>query len=262
MKRSYLAPLLGIGMALLILVPTTFAVGESGTSLYANFGSNRFPGGATNASAQLRFIDANQISLDVFVQGNDLRNWTLRVYSEGSCNNVIAWAANRQANGQPLNRVATNQGVVAQLLYFADVDRIRAALAQGKHLAMMFAGDGSGGAQTNSPYRTCALFGTTPPTTTTTSTTSTKPTTTTTTSTTTTRTSTSTTTSSATTTTSSSTSTTTSPTTTSTTTSTTTTSPTTTSTTTSGTTTATTTSGTTTGTTTSTTTTTGTTTGP
>jgi len=173
MNRNYLAPLLGIGVALLILVPTTFAVGEPGSSLYANLGSNRFPGGATVASARLHFINANQISLDVFVQGNDVRNWTVRVYSEGTCTNVLKWAANRQANGSPLNRVLTNQGTVAQLLYFQDVNRIHAALANGETLAFMLAGEGAGTAQTNSPYRTCTAFQTTPPNfTTTTSTTS------------------------------------------------------------------------------------------
>src|SRR5262249_20421348 len=69
MKR-YLAPILGVGVALMILVPTTFAVGEPGSSVYANLTANRFPGGATVASAQLHFINANTISLDVFVQGN------------------------------------------------------------------------------------------------------------------------------------------------------------------------------------------------
>jgi hypothetical protein len=173
MKR-YLAPILGIGVALMILVPTTFAVGEPGSSVYANLPANRFPGGATVASARLRFIDANTISLEVFVQGNDVRNWTVRVYSQGTCTNVTNWVANRKQDGTPFNKVLTNQGTVSQLLYFQDVNRVRTAIANGQSLAFMLAGEGSGSAQTNSPYRTCTAFGPTPPNfTTTTSTTST-----------------------------------------------------------------------------------------
>ncbi len=158
MKRRYWAPLLAIAAAILILVPTTLARGEPGTNLYATLQTNRFPLGNTFATATLHFTNGGA-DLTVNVQGSDLRNWTIRIYDLGSCNNVLEWVANRGANGEPLQKVATNQGPLTQVLFSGDYVRIQNGLAAGRNMALMLAGSGSGAANSGSQYRTCTSFG-------------------------------------------------------------------------------------------------------
>jgi uncharacterized repeat protein (TIGR01451 family) len=173
MKRSTLwLPLLAISAGLVLLVPTATAQPAPGTTLYAVLGANRFPGGQNTAVGTLRFVSDTRITLDVKVQGTDIRAWTIRVYSRGNCSQVLNWVATRGADGLPLHPVMTNGTEPAQVLFSADVARVHAALDRGERLALMLAGAGSGGVTNQSPYRTCTNFGTTPPATTSTTTSS------------------------------------------------------------------------------------------
>jgi hypothetical protein len=180
MKRAPWITVLLIAAAMLAIVPTTLAVGEPGTTLYASLGSNRFPAGTgASALAKLRFLNDQTISFDVQIRANQTKLWTARVYSRGSCAAVLNWVVNR-GSGDPAGYldVMSNAGEVAHLLTARDVNRVRAAIARGEGLALMIAGTDNAGAT----YRTCTAFSATvPPTTTlppiTTSTTSAAPTT-------------------------------------------------------------------------------------
>src|SRR4029078_384646 len=117
MKRStLLLPLLPISGGLLLLVPTATAQPAPGATLYAVLGANRFPGGQNTAAGALRFVGASRITLDVKVQGTDIRAWTIRVYSRGNCSQVLNWVATRGADGLPLHPVMTNGTEQAQVL--------------------------------------------------------------------------------------------------------------------------------------------------
>jgi hypothetical protein len=180
MKRAPWITVLLIAAAMLAIVPTTLAVGEPGTTLYASLGSNRFPAGTgASAIAKLRFLTDQTISLDVQIRANQTKLWTARVYSRGSCAAVLNWVVNK-GSGDPAGYldVMSNAGEVAHLLTARDVNRVRAAIARGEGLALVIAGTDNAGAT----YRTCTAFSATvPPTTTlppiTTSTTSAAPTT-------------------------------------------------------------------------------------
>src|SRR4029453_8459884 len=134
-----------------------------GTTLYALLGADRFPGGANTAVATLRFVSDTQITLDVDVQGTDIRAWTARVYSRGNCSDVQNWVITRGADGQPLHPVLTNGSELPQVVFAGDVARVHAALDRGERLALMLAASGSGSATAASASRTCTAFGITPP---------------------------------------------------------------------------------------------------
>lgn len=158
MTKRYWAPILAVAAAIMILVPTTLAQGEPGTAMYATFQSNRFPGNATTATGQLNFLANGQVRLDVTVSGSDIRTWTIRIY-RGLCNNVVEWLANRTSAGAPLAKAVTNGGTLRQVLFSADAARIHRAINRGQPFALMLAGQGSGGTNSGSAYRTCTRFG-------------------------------------------------------------------------------------------------------
>ena len=154
MKRTFWAPLLAVGAAILILVPTTFAVGEPGTTLFAQLGSNRFPNASAAADARLQFLSESSIRLDITIAGVPSRPWGVRIYSQGTCNDVLNWVANRDQSGQFIS-VLSNSGEHQIPLFSADVARIRAALAKGQTLSLMVAGMHP---VTGLSYRTCTAF--------------------------------------------------------------------------------------------------------
>ena len=154
MKRTFWAPLLAVGAAILILVPTTFAVGEPGTTLFAQLGLSRFPNRSAAADARLQFLSESSIRLDVTIAGLPAHPWGVRIYSQGTCNNVLNWVANRDQSGQFIS-VLSNSGEHQIPLFSADVARIRAALAKGQTLSLMVAGTHP---VTGLSYRTCTAF--------------------------------------------------------------------------------------------------------
>ncbi len=146
-RKSRWLPLVAVVAALLLVAPTTtLAQPAPGTTLYALLGADRFPGGANTAVATLRFVSDTQITIDVDVQGTDIRAWTARVYSRGNCSAVENWVITRGADGQPLHPVVTNGNEAPQTVFSADVARVHAALDRGENLALMLAGSGSGSA--------------------------------------------------------------------------------------------------------------------
>jgi hypothetical protein len=161
MKRKPWIAVLLIGAAMLAIVPTTLAVGEPGTTLYAPLGANRFPAGTgAQALAKLRFVSDQSIVLDVTITATEAKLWTARVYSRGSCAQVLNWVANKGA-GDPAGYldVMSNGGEKSFQLTQRDVNRVRAALARGEGLALMIAGTNVQGAT----YRTCTGFTATVP---------------------------------------------------------------------------------------------------
>lgn len=179
MTRRLWAPIVAVGLAALILVPTTFAVGEPGTTLYAQLGTNRFPSGQGAADASLQFNGERDIVLRIQILGPAGTVNAVRVYVDGTCTSPGEWVINRTTNAGPNGpflTVNSNSGVNTIQVNQLDVDRIRDELAGNPNetFALMVARVING-----VNYRTCTPFRTTPfpPLTTTTSTTSTTPTT-------------------------------------------------------------------------------------
>ena len=164
MKRAPWLTVLVVAAAMLAIVPTTLAIGEPGTTLYASLGANRFPAGTgVTALGKLHFISDDAIRFDVTINGNQTKVWTARIYSRGSCAAVLNWVANRNAATDPAGYldVMSNAGEVQHQLVARDVNRVRAALGRGETLVLMVAGTDNAGAT----YRTCtALTATVPPT--------------------------------------------------------------------------------------------------
>ena len=69
MKQRLLVPVVAIGLAMMVLIPTTFASGEPGTTLYAQLGPNRFPAGQGAADASLTFNGERDIVLRIQILG-------------------------------------------------------------------------------------------------------------------------------------------------------------------------------------------------
>ena len=114
MKQRFWVPLVAVAMALLILVPTTFAVGEPGTTLYAQLGTNRFPAGQGAADASLTFNSERDVVLRISIAGPAGTNNGVRVYVDGTCADPGEWVINRTPTaGQngPFLEVASNSGV-------------------------------------------------------------------------------------------------------------------------------------------------------
>jgi hypothetical protein len=179
MKRRLWAPIIAVALAALILVPTTFAVGEPGTTLYAQLGTNRFPSGQGAADASLQFNGERDIVLRIQILGPAGTVNAVRVYVDGTCASPGEWVINRTPNAGPNGpflTVNSNSGVNTFQVNQLDVDRIREELAGNPNetFALMVARVING-----VNYRTCTPFRTTPfpPLTTTTATTSTSPTT-------------------------------------------------------------------------------------
>jgi hypothetical protein len=179
MKRRLWAPLIAVGLAAAILVPTTLAVGENGTTLYAQLGTNRFPSGQGAADASLQFNGERDIVLRIQILGPAGTVNAVRVYVDGTCSNPGEWVINRTANAGPdgpFLTVNSNSGVNTIQVNQLDVDRIRDELDDNPNetFALMVARVING-----ANYRTCTPFRTTPfpPLTTSTSTTATTPTT-------------------------------------------------------------------------------------
>lgn len=122
------------------------------------------------ADAKLQFLSNASIRLDITIAGVPSRPWGVRIYSQGTCNAVLNWVANRDQSGQFIT-VLSNTGERQILLFAADVARIRAALEAGQSLSLMVAGTSL---VTGLSYRTCTSFRAAPfpPLTTTTATTS------------------------------------------------------------------------------------------
>lgn len=179
MKRRLWAPILAVGLAALILVPSTFAVGESGTTLYAQLGTNRFPAGQGAADASLTFNSERDIVLRISIFGPAGTVNAVRVYADGTCTNPGIWVINRTTNAGPSGpflTVNSNSGMNTIQVNQLDVDRIREELAGNPNetFALMVARVING-----QNYRTCTAFRATPfPPLTTTTTTAATPTTT------------------------------------------------------------------------------------
>jgi hypothetical protein len=179
MKQRIWVPLVAVGLAALILVPTTFAVGEPGTTIYARLGTNRFPAGQGAADASLTFNGERDVVLRIQITGPAGTVNAVRVYVDGTCTNPGEWVINRTPdagfNG-PFLTVNSNSGVNTIQVNEFDVDRIRSELAGNPNetFALMVARLING-----VNYRTCTTFQATPFPPFTTSTTTTAPTTTT-----------------------------------------------------------------------------------
>jgi len=174
MKRRYWAPVLAIMAAITILVPSTFAKGQAGDTFGVAFGPNRFPGGLDSATVNLTFESDARVRLDATVQGTDVRSWTIRVYDMGACQRPLHWVVSRAGTdgaGQTVALRVTTNSSVSLFLDPLDVARLR-AVPDARNLAFMFAGAGSGGLNSGSAYRTCAVLGNGPVATTTRTTTS------------------------------------------------------------------------------------------
>jgi hypothetical protein len=178
MKRSLWAPIVAVALAALIVVPTTFAVGEPGTTLYAQLRTNRFPSGQGAADASLTFNSARDIVLRISISGPASTVNAVRVYVDGTCTFPGEWVINRTPDAGPAGpflTVNSNSGVNTIQVNQLDVDRIRSELAANRKemFALMVARviDGVN-------YRTCTRFRKRPfPPRTTTTTTATTPTT-------------------------------------------------------------------------------------
>jgi hypothetical protein len=172
MNRRLWAPLVAVAVALSILIPTTFASGEPGTTLYAQLGTTRFPGGQGAADASLTFNGQSDIVLRIQVLGPAGTVNAVRVYVDGTCADPGEWVINRTTtagpNG-PFLEINSNSGVNTIQVNQLDIDRIRSELAGNPNetFALMVARLING-----QNYRTCTAFGTTalPPLTTTTTT--------------------------------------------------------------------------------------------
>lgn len=179
MKRRLWAPIVALGLAALILVPSTFAVHTPSPTLYAQLGQNRFPSGQGTADASLTFNGNRNVVLRIAITGPAGSVNAVRVYVDGTCSDPGIWVINRTTNAGPdgpFIQVASNSGVNTIQVNQLDVDRIAAELAGNPNetFALMVARVING-----QNYRTCTQFRTTPfpPLTTTTSTTSSTPTT-------------------------------------------------------------------------------------
>jgi hypothetical protein len=166
-------PVVAVGLAVLILVPTTFAVGEPGTTLFAQLGPNRFPAGQGSADASLAFNSHNDIVLRIAITGPPGTVNAVRVYVDGTCTNPGEWVINRTPTAGPdgpFLTVNSNTGVNTIQVNQLDVNRIRSELAENPNetFALMVARFING-----QNYRTCTAFRSTPfpPLTTTTATT-------------------------------------------------------------------------------------------
>ena len=162
MKRRLWAPLVAVGLAAAILVPTTFAVGEPGTTLYAQLGTNRFPSGQGAADASLQFNGERNIVLRIQIVGPANSVNAVRVYVDGTCTFPGEWVVNRTSNAGPdgpFLTVNSNSGVNTIQVNQLDVDRIRDELAGNPNetFALMVARVING-----VNYRTCTPFRTTP----------------------------------------------------------------------------------------------------
>jgi hypothetical protein len=157
---------LAVLAAITILVPTTLATGEAGTTLYARLGQNRFPGGFAIVDAKLHFVNQRDIRFDVQIVGGVGHTFAPRVYAHGTCANPGGtggkWVINRETNAGPSGpflslQPNSNQEIVVNQL---DVDRVRAELAHNPNttFALLIATVVNG-----QNYRTCTSFGPTPP---------------------------------------------------------------------------------------------------
>jgi hypothetical protein len=162
MKRRLWAPIIAVGVAALILVPTTFAVGEPGTTIYAQLTSNRFPGGQGAAEASIQFNGERDIVLRVQVLGPAGTVNAVRIYVDGTCSDPGEWVINRTPNAGPNGpflAVNSNSGVNTFQVNQLDVDRIRDELEDNPNetFALMIARVING-----ANYRTCTQFRSTP----------------------------------------------------------------------------------------------------
>jgi hypothetical protein len=157
---------LAIGAAILILVPTTLAVGDDGEVQYARLGQNNFPGAFALVDAQLRFISERNIRLDIQIQGGTGRTFAPRVYVDGTCADPGGtgglWMINRTPNaGQhgPFLLLQGNSNTQIQVNQL-DVTRVRRELSlrPNQNFALMIAT-----VINNVNYRTCTQFSLTPP---------------------------------------------------------------------------------------------------
>ena len=162
MKRRLWVPLVAVGLALLILVPTTFAVGEPGTTLYAQLGTNRFPAGQGAADASLTFNGERDIVLRIAIAGpagtNQRRPGLRRRHVRRPRRVGDQPHADRRSE-RPVPRGRLEQRPEHDPVNQLDVDRIRSELAGNPNetFALMVARLING-----VNYRTCTSFRTTP----------------------------------------------------------------------------------------------------
>ena len=176
MKKHLWAPLLAISAAILVLVPTTLAVAEPGTTLSAQLGFNRFPSGFAAVESQLHFLTDGSARLDVRVIGGTGRRFAIRVYADGSCTSPGRWIINRVPGAGPNGPFIEVMGnTTTQFpVHPLDLQRLREEVSDNPNEAFALA-VAVVNPVTNRNYRACTSFVTAPfpPIVTTTSTTTT-----------------------------------------------------------------------------------------
>jgi hypothetical protein len=176
MKRKFWAPALAIGVAILILAPTTFATFSVGETWYARLDQNRFPNGIAAVDAQLRRLGTTSFRLDIQILGGAGRSFSPRVYADGNCANPGGtggvWVINREPGADPaFGPFLSQAGNSTRQIQVHPSDVIRIRQEQGElpaggrtrtvpnePLALMIAVSIG-----NVNYRTCTEFSETPP---------------------------------------------------------------------------------------------------
>ena len=100
MKQRLWVPM-AVVVALVILVPTTFATGESGTTLYAQLGTNRFPGGSGRGGCIADLQQRARHRAEDPIQGPAGTINAVRLYVDGTCANPGIWVVNRTTTAGP-----------------------------------------------------------------------------------------------------------------------------------------------------------------